>query len=82
MTQDTDFKNIIVVGGMSPCLLPHSTSAALTPASAAGHNVVNGLAGSLPPSHRILLVERSEFVLHAPTVVRAVVAPGEYLCAV
>ncbi len=47
-------------------------------ASGAGHPLVNALAGKLPATHRILLVERNEFVVHMPTIVRALVVPGEY----
>ncbi len=48
----------------------------LTPASVAGHSVVNGLAPHLPSGYRILLVERNEFVHHNPCVVRSLVRPG------
>ncbi|KLT40111.1 FAD/NAD(P)-binding domain-containing protein [Cutaneotrichosporon oleaginosum] len=45
-------------------------------ASGAGHSLVNELAGKLPETHRILLIERNEFVVHMPTIVRAAVVPG------
>ncbi|WOO78292.1 Isocitrate lyase 1 [Vanrija pseudolonga] len=45
-------------------------------ASVAGHSFVNALANNLPMSHRIILIERNEFVQHAPIVVRALVVPG------
>ncbi|TXT09232.1 hypothetical protein VHUM_02706 [Vanrija humicola] len=45
-------------------------------ASVAGHSFVNALQHNLPMSHRIILIERNEFVQHAPIVVRALVVPG------
>lgn len=47
-------------------------------ASVSGHSLVNALAPTLPPQYRIILIERNEFVQHAPIVVRALVVPGEY----
>lgn len=72
----SELHNIIVVGGTFP-LPPPSRLKANASASAAGHVLVNNLASTLPATHRIILVERSEFVIHAPAVVRALVVPGE-----
>ncbi|BEI86973.1 hypothetical protein CcaverHIS002_0703190 [Cutaneotrichosporon cavernicola] len=55
---------------------PELKNIVIVGASAAGHTLANSLAPSLPPTHRIVLIERSEFVVHMPTIVRALVVPG------
>ncbi|KAL7422869.1 hypothetical protein Q5752_002166 [Cryptotrichosporon argae] len=45
-------------------------------ASVAGHELVNNLVPQLPATHRILLIERSDFAYHPIAAVRAVVEPG------
>lgn len=46
-------------------------------ASVAGHTFVNTIAPQLPAGYRVILVERNEFIVHLPTVVRSCIVPGE-----
>lgn len=47
----------------------------LTAGSFAGHAVANVLSASLPPQHRVVLIDANDFATHLPAVVRALVVP-------
>lgn len=41
--------------------------------------LANTLAPKLPKNYRIVIIDQSEFALHAPAIVHAVAVPGAFL---
>lgn len=72
----SDVQNIVIIGGVPSPLLVFCRLHTDYKASVAGHTLANELLPSLPTSHRILIIDASDFTYWPVGGLRAAVQPG------